>query len=110
MESRFITVYGLDDEEGKDVLAVIYPSGRVGGTDDADLLRRVRAALADTTVSLSIPPDYRLVRGPASSHEPASEDWAIATCVGLVYQGLRGELVGFPPVGPDYPDITPRKY
>lgn len=110
MEDRLIAVYALDDKTGTDLLAVIYPSGRVGATDDLELLRRVRAALTDPTASISIPPDYRAVRGPASDHEPASEDWVIAVCVGLVYQGLRGEPVGFGPVGPGEPDVYPLKY
>jgi hypothetical protein len=52
MPTKRITIYPATNPDPGRPLAVLYPDGRVEGTDDPELLQRIRAAIDDDQVEL----------------------------------------------------------
>jgi hypothetical protein len=90
---QFVTIHeGLEDDT---IRATVYPGGRIAGTDDPDLVRRIRSALADPVGVGYDPRTSRPLPGPSGAYPAESLDWAVVFMAALAYQGLRGEGIGY---------------
>ena len=98
-KTRCITVYVTDDAQRRRPLAVVYPDGRIEGTDDRDLIQTIRDALEDDQVAVDPPPGGGYpIRGPATAWWGLPE-WDIVfawlVMAGLQERGLRGWPSGY---------------
>jgi hypothetical protein len=91
---KYIVVYRLRDSSNARPVAVVYPSGRVAGTRDPELVWAIRAALTEDSAVYS-PQAGKTLHGAASRRDPLSLDWATAVLGALSDQGLRGRAVGY---------------
>jgi hypothetical protein len=112
MTTKHILVRSLDHVmavealEDAPILAVIYPPDTIGGTDDPDLVARIREALADDYGVPYAPLFTGGLEGPAGIHDPDSLEWPTVMGASLNRQRLVGEPVGWGLPEPD-PDEPP---
>lgn len=108
MPEKMILVHPRDPADDT-ILAIIYPTGRIGGTDDPALVARLRAALNAPGATGYDPVFSGSLRGPAANYPGDSLEWATVVQCRLLDLGLTGETVGYawPPLDEFPPDATP---